>query len=210
MERFPKSLALILGVLCLAFTSCVDSDNPLSDPKQSAVDPGLLGVWRARDKDGEVTYYHVGKAGDKFPAGMLRVKIIKHDKNGELERPDNDDILAFTAILGKNRYVNVTSLDADKIKTMGDAKWEPKMAEGYFIYKYEITGDKLAIACIDPEQKEAAVKAGKIKGTGEGDNRRFTDTTENLARFLASGDAEKLFFTKEHMDEGYGVLERVK
>jgi hypothetical protein len=63
---------------------------------------------------------------------------------------------------------------------------------------------------MDPKQKEAAIKAGKIKGTNEGDNRRFTDTTENLAHFLASGDAEKLFFTKEHTDEGYGILERVK
>jgi hypothetical protein len=210
MERIPKSLALILGLLCLAFTSCVDSDNPLSDPKQSAVDPGLVGVWRARDKDGEVTYYHVGKAGGKFPAGMLRVKIITHNKNGELPRPDAGDTLVFTTVLGKNRYVNITGLDAEKIKSMGDAKWEPKMADGYFIYKYEINGDKLAIAGMDHEQKEAAIKAGKIKGTGEGDNRRFTDTTENLARFLASGDAEKLFFTKEHMDEGYAVLERVK
>ena len=46
MERFPKSLVLILGLLCLVFTSCVDSDNPLSDPKQATVDPGLVGVWR--------------------------------------------------------------------------------------------------------------------------------------------------------------------
>jgi hypothetical protein len=210
MERFPKSLALILGLFCLVFTSCVDSDNPLSDPKQSAVDPGLMGVWRGRDKDGEVTYYHVGQAGGKFPAGMLRVKIITHNKNGELPRPDSGDTLVFTTVLGKNRYVNITGLDAEKIKTMGDSKWEPSMADGYFIYKYEINGDKLAIAGMDHKQKAAAIKAGKIKGTGEDDNPRFTDTTENLARFLASPDAEKLFFTKEHTDDGYAVLERVK
>ncbi len=100
-------------------TSCVDSDNPLADPKQATVDPGLMGVWREREKDGDVTYYHVGKAGDKFPAGILRVKIIKHDKNGELDRPDNGDTLVFTTILGKNRYVNVTILDAEKIKSHG-------------------------------------------------------------------------------------------
>ena len=210
MERFPKSLVLILGLLCLVFTSCVDSDNPLSDPKQATVDPELVGVWREREKGGDVVYYHVGKAGDRFPVGMLREKTITHDKNGELVRPDNGDTLVFTTVLGKNHYVNITGLDADKIKTMGDAKWEPTMADGYFIYKYEITGDKLAIAGMDHEQKEAAIKAGKIKGTGEGDNLRFTDTTENLVRFLASPDADKLFFTKDHMDDGYAVLERVK
>lgn len=201
---------LILGLICLVCTSCVDSDNPLSDPKLATVDQGLIGVWREREKDGDVTYYHVGKAGDKFPAGMLRVREIKHDKNGELDRPDCSDTLMFTTTLGKNRYVNVTILDAEKIKTMDNSNWEPKMAEGYFIYKYEISGDKLTVAIIDPEQKEAVINAGKLKGTVEGDNTHFTDTTENLARFLASPDAEKLFFTKEHMGDGYAVLERVK
>jgi hypothetical protein len=209
MERFPKTLTLILGLLCLVFTSCVDSDNPLSDPKQATVDSGLVGVWRVQEKGGDVVYYHVGKAGDKFPAGMLRVKIITHDKDGELPRPDNGDTLVFTTVLGKNHYVNITGLDADKIKTMGDAKWEPSMADGYFIYKFEITGDKLAIAGMDQKQKEAAIKAGKIKGTSE-NNPRFTDTAENLVRFLASPDADKLFYTKDNMDDGYGVLERVK
>jgi hypothetical protein len=210
MERFPKSLVLILGLLCLVFTSCVDSDNPLSDPKQATVDPGLVGVWRYREKEGDVEYYHVGKAGDNFPAGMLRVKTITHKKNGELQCPDNGDTLMFSTVLGKNHYVNITGLDADKIKTMGDSKWEPSMADGYFIYKYEINGDKLTIACMDPDQKEALIKAGKIKGESKDNNRRFTDTTENLVRLLASPDAEKLFYTKDHMDDGYAVLERVK
>ena len=210
MERFPKSLVLILGLLCLVFTSCVDSDNPLSDPKQATFDPGLLGVWRGREKDGDVVYYHVGKAGDKFPVGMLRVKTVTHDKNGELPRTDNGDTLVFTTVLGKNHYVNITGMDVEKIKSMGDSKWEPAMADGYFIYKYEITGDKMSVACMDPKQKEAVIKAGKIKGTSEGDNPRFTDTTENLVRFLASPDADKLFFTKDNTDDGYAVLERVK
>jgi hypothetical protein len=209
MERFPKTLVLISGLFCLFLTSCVDSDNPLSDPKQATIDSGLIGVWRDREKGGDVVYYHVGKAGENFPAGMLRVKIITHDKNGDLPRPDNGDTLVFTTVLGKNHYVNITGMDADKIKSMGDAKWKPSMADGYFIYKYEVNGDKLAIAGMDQKQKQAAIKDGKIKGTTE-NNPRFTDTTETLVRFLASTDAEKLFYTKENTDDGYGVLERVK
>ena len=44
----------------------------------------------------------------------------------------------------------------------------------------------------------------------EGDSPRLTDSTENLVRFIASPDGEKLFYTKEHTDDGYEVLERVK
>jgi hypothetical protein len=214
MKRISKSLLLIFGFLCLGFTSCVDSDNPLSDPKQSTIDPGLSGVWRLREKEGDTVYYHLGRAGDKFPAGMLRVKGITHDKNGELPHPDNDDMLVFTTTLGKNHYLNITSISAERIKSMGDAKWEPSMADGYFIYKYEISGDKLTIAGMDSDQKEAAIKAGKIKGVIEskegGGGKRFTDTTENLAKFIAAADQEKLFPTKDASGDTFATLERVK
>jgi len=210
MERIPKSLLLILGLLCFVFTSCVDSDNPLSDPKQSAGDPGLLGVWRVSEKNGDVAYYHVGQAGSNFPTGMLRVKVIIHTKDGELPRPDNDDMLVFTTTLGNNHYFNITSLDAKQIKSMGDSKWEPSMAEGYFIYRYEIRGDKLIVAGLDSDQKKAAIQAGKIKGTVEDKNVRITDMTENLARFIAAADQEKLFPTKDASGETNATLERIK
>lgn len=215
MERFPKSLFLILGLLCFAFTSCVDSDNPLSDPKQSTVDAGLLGVWRVRDK-GDTVYYHVGLAGKQFPDGMLRVKSIHHEKNGDLLRPDNDDMLVFATTLGNNHYLNITSLDAKQIKSMGDSKWEPSMADGYFIYKYEINGDKLTVAGMDSDEKEKAIKAGNIKGVVEkgdmqdGKGVRITDTTENLAKFIASADQDKLFPTKDASSDTYATMERVK
>jgi hypothetical protein len=210
MKQLQKSLLLILGLLCLLLSSCVDSDNPLSDPKHSTVDPGLLGVWRARSPEGEVTYYHVGQVGGKFPAGMLRVKGITHNKNGELPRPDINEMLVFTTTLGNNHYLNLTTLNADRFKSVEDFNWEPFMAEGYFIFKYDIREDKLIIAGMDPEQKEAAIKTGKIKGIVEGDKVRITDTTENLARFVADADPDKLFTTKETKDKTYMTLERVK
>ena len=210
MERKSKSLLLIMALLCPLFTSCVDSDNPLSDPKQAAVDSGLLGTWRLKTKDGNVEYYHVGKAGNGFPAGMLRIVTVKYDKNGDLSKPDCGDTLVFTTILGNNRYLNITGLDADKVKNPGDFKWEPSMADGYFIYKYDIRGDKIEAAIVDRHQKEEAIKAGKIKGTIDGDKVRMTDTTENLAKFFATPDAAKLFFTKESQGDGFEILERVK
>lgn len=210
MKKMQKSLLLVLGLLCLLLASCVDSDNPLSDPKQAAVDPGLLGVWRVKEKDGEVTYYHVGQAGKNFPAGMLRVKAIKHEENSVLPHPDNSDLLAFSTTLGNNHYLNVTGLGADQIETMGDSPWEPTMADGYFLFKYEIHADKLTIAGMDAQQKKAAIKAGKIKGTTEDNKVLITDTTDNLARFIAAADQDKLFPTKEASGESIPMLERVK
>ncbi len=132
MKKIQKSLLIILGLLCPVLISCVDSDNPLSDPKQAKVDSGLSGVWRLREPGGEVTYYHVGAAGKSFPAGMLRVKGVRHEANGELPHPDNEDLLAFATTLGRERYLSVTGLSEEGMKKMEKSSWEPSMAEGIF------------------------------------------------------------------------------
>ncbi|HEY4759071.1 MAG TPA: hypothetical protein VIH42_00680 [Thermoguttaceae bacterium] len=204
MQRLPKSLVLILGLFGLVLTSCVDSDNPLSDPKQSTVDSGLFGVWRERAINGDVTYYHVGCLGDKFPQGLLFVQIVKHQNNGELSYPSDDNFLVFSTTLENNHFLNVAGLSSEQIISLKNSKWDPSMANGYFIYKYEINGDKLAIAEINGKQKEEAIRAGKIKGIIKDKNVRFTDTTENLARYIIA-DQEKLF----HMIDTT-ILERVK
>ena len=66
----------------------------------------------------------------------------------------------------------------------------------------------LTIQLIDQEAKKRAVEAGKIKGMSEKDrdgNTRvhFTDTTENLAKFVAEAGDD--LFSKDMLR-----LERVK
>ncbi len=63
---------------------------------------------------------------------------------------------------------------------------------------------------MDADQKEEAIKSGKIKGTIEGDKVQITDSTENLARFVAAADPQKLFVPKETKDKVYFTLEKVK
>ena len=84
-----KPLFLLSVAVCLCASGC-DSKNPLSDPQTSKADERLAGVWRDRSDDGD-TYYHVGHAGEKFPACMMRVVLIKHSK-GEVE-PPGDSLL---------------------------------------------------------------------------------------------------------------------
>ena len=102
-------------------------------------------------------------------------------------------MLVFATTFGNNHYLNIASLSPERIKSLEKSNWEPSMAEGYFLAKYEVSGDKLMVAMMDPEQKKQAVKSGKIKGAIKDNRRLITDTTENLARFIASADQEKLF-----------------
>ena len=62
----------LIGVAACLFASGCDSKKPLSDPQTSKADERLAGVWRDRS-DGEIEYFHVGHAGEKFPSSMMRV-----------------------------------------------------------------------------------------------------------------------------------------
>jgi hypothetical protein len=208
MTRTSKTTLLILGLLCPMLASCVDSDNPLSDPNHPTIERNLTGVWRLVEDEGEITYYHVGLAGENFPVGMMRVRPIHFKANGVLDKPDGD-LLVFATTLGKNRYLNVTGFSPENQKKVQDGKWDPSMAEGYFIFKYEIRDKKLILAGMDPEQKEKAIKTGKIKGDIKDKNNRITDSTENFARLVAAPAAENLFVSKAAKDKFFATLERI-
>ena len=110
-----------LGVAaCLAAAGCDDSKNPLSDPQTSKADERLAGVWLNRGGDGDV-YYHVGHAGDKFPASMMRVVGIKHSK-GNVEPAGEFQI--FPSIIGDKTYLNVVIGRDDKlVKSLDEKGW---------------------------------------------------------------------------------------
>jgi hypothetical protein len=55
--------------------------------------------------------------------------------------------------------------------------------------KYQLDGDKLVLWVIDSYAMEQAIKRGKIQGVIEKALPKFTDSTENVARFVAeAGD----------------------
>jgi hypothetical protein len=111
-------------VLCLAFSlllvGCDDSTSPLSDPQKSKLDSQLLGVWRGGEKDGGMAYYHVGRAGEKFPDGVLRVVEVSHS-DGKVEPPE--EYLAFPNVLGNTTYLNLAS-DPQQVKLMDEKGWK--------------------------------------------------------------------------------------
>lgn len=192
-----KPLFLIGVAVCLCASGC-DSKNPLSDPQTSKADERLAGVWRDRNDD---TYYHVGHAGEKFPACMMRVVSIKHNK-GEVEPPG--EFLIFPTVLGNKTYLNVVVGKDDKlVKSLDEKGWKAVEVESYTLYQYKFDGEKVLVYRIDGEAKEKAIKDGKVKGTAENNSYRFTDTTQNLARFVQEA-GDSLWNTKDP-----GHLERV-
>ena len=65
--------------------------------------------------------------------------------------------------------------------------------DSYFILKYRVERNVLLAWPMNNEEKKKAIETGKIKGKIHDDNggtvARFTDTTQNLAKFVAAADS---------------------
>ena len=187
----------------LLLTGCDDSKNPLSDPQTSKRDERLVGVWRVSVSQGADVYYHIGHAGKKFPKGVLRVVEVTHSE-GDV---DTAEFLVFPTVLGGKTYLNVVG-DVEQVKHLDEKGWKTDVVEAYTLVKYQLNGDKLEVWLIDEAAKEKAITSGKIKGVNPwNEAARFTDTTENLGRFIANAN-DSLWDTKERIWDG-GRLERV-
>jgi hypothetical protein len=186
-RKVMKPLHVIVPTILLLLAGCDDSTTPLSAPATSKPDERLVGVWRLREKDGNVTYYHVGYPDESLPSGVMRVVVVTHRKQ-KLRQPI--PVLVFPTTIGNKTYLNVTG---QLIKV--EKGWE---AKAYFLFRYQVDGDSLLLSKMDIDAKETAIDSGKIKGVSDHEKSkkdwlrtvRLTDTTENLARFVgAAGDS---------------------
>jgi len=193
---------MVVGLALLLLAGCDGSKTPVSNPEDAKPDARLAGVWRFRGEDGQVSYHHIGQASEKLPAATLRVVSITH-KEGRVEPPS--EALMFPTSLGGNTYLNVIRGKEEQAKALEEKGW--KAVDSYFICKYQVDGDKLLIWFMDRDAKKRAIETGRIKGVIEkrkfATTVKFTDTTENLARFVAQ-ESDSLF-SKEPIR-----LERVK
>jgi hypothetical protein len=201
--------AIVFFAVGLAVIGCDDSKNPLSDPQKAKPDMRLAGVWRGPEKNGMVAYYHVGRFGRPLPAGVLRLVMVGHFKDGKVDSPT--EMVMFSTTLGENTYANVGVPDEKGLSLLAEKGWKPEAVESFLIFRYKIDGDNLLVWQMDVAAKQRAIETHKIKGVIKERKGNqvikqvaFTDSTENVARLIAT-EGDKLF-SKEPLFK----LERVK
>lgn len=199
MNLHRHLLWVVVAAVLLPLTGC-DSDHPLSDPKTSKPDERLVGKWRLLGKDGQVLYWNVGRMSEKSPKGVMRVTFAVQGK-GKAEPPE--DFLMFPTVLGEKTYLNVISEKGQPdrfCEEKGEEGRKAKTADSYHIFKYQVDGDRLLVWKMDGNAKARAIEGGSIKGIAKRERLgriEFTDTSENVARFVAeAGDS---LFSKESL-----------
>ncbi len=192
---------LILATACLLLTGCFpESIYPLSTPATSAIDPRFEGVYQEvrKDKDAKdgsgFWHFHYRGASDtakgvRRSTTQLEIVGLSHDPKGGLEV---GRYKALATKIAGHDYLSFVGLPPDGAK---------KSPLTYSFARYEVTwrGD-LRIWLANESAFVAAVKAGKLRGkvtsSKFGDSVTLTDTTANLAAFIAAGDASQLFETE--------------
>ncbi len=191
-----RYFAALLAVACLFLTGClVQSKNPLSSPAASLYDPQLEGDYRQVEKDGAGYWLfryrreNHRKNHEHEISPWIDVASVGYSKDGSLER-SGYKVLA-TQIAGQ-KYLSFIALPDDGSK---------KRTVSYSFARYEVNWrGELRIWLANEAPFVAAVKAGKLRGkvttSKFGDSVELTDTSANLAAFVAAGNPKVLFDAK--------------
>jgi len=190
---FPALFAVVGLLLAGCFP---ESKNPLSSPATSRIDARIAGVYEQKKESEkqDSAYWHFHYRGaaagqDQKPRVTTTIEIIgvSHPAESGL---DGARYHAFATRLGGHDYLSFVEQKG------GSAK-----KENYSFARYELNwrGD-LHLWLLDTNSVAAAIKSGKLRGkvrTNQfGTDVLLTDTTANLAAFVAASDPAKLFGKK--------------
>jgi hypothetical protein len=134
----PSLLLAIVAMFSLSGCPLV-SEYPLSDPRAARVDDALIGSWRTRDLDeGEWKWLSFLPFDERELVGFA---------TGD-EEDTVDSIRAFTTTIDGIRFLNVRELGVHA------------GSSGWYILRYAIEGDVLAMTILDDALFEGASFAG--------------------------------------------------
>ena len=123
-----------------------------------------------------------GPAYIQFDEGPNQTMRVSTFGEGVTPGKSDFDFTMFTTRLGSYDYMNL--------------KFGGPRGEGYFIVRYSITGDKLAVSLFAGDKIKRAIDQGKLKGEIKGDmltSLEITDSSENISTFIRRS-SDDLFF----------------
>lgn len=180
---------LCVPLIGLVFgASCIDSENPLSEPEKSQVDEQLFGLWKHQAAD-HTSYFHVGGPPDGQPAGLMQVLEVVHAE-GRIQNDPRWYAMTATQI-GETKFLSAAVYTKGPLHK-GDlpADWPPEGLEGWFFWRYRVEGGRLTLAGLDEKWREKMVQSGKIAGRKRGRETVFTAKPAELRAFFAKVDEE--------------------
>lgn len=178
--RFPATILLLASLA--TFTSCLESNNPVTDAKQGGRDQALCGAWKHNDKDGTLWTLQLGYLEGTFQSPWMGCTFAttKGTEHNSSFSP------CFISRVAGSNYLNLGSdIDITHDQSTKDAKL-PENIHKYTILKYEIQDGTLILTMADEAFVKQAITAGSLKGEGA----KATAGSPELAAFLEKNHAQ--------------------
>jgi hypothetical protein len=184
MKSMRVAAALIAASI-LAACLPVTSKTPIGTTAGIKPDPGLYGVWKGRDKDGDTPGYMSFLKNDDGSMTAILVTPPAGTDGGEWEV-----FSLSTATLGGHHFMHVRELQVN-----GKTDESPLGTDGFPIL-YKVSGEKLLLFLLDEKSVADAIKAGRLKGTiepGEAGDVHLSSDAASLDSLFQTAEGIALF-----------------
>jgi hypothetical protein len=181
-------LGIILLSALATFTSCLESEHPVTDAKQGGRDAALCGAWKYKDKDGMLWTLQLGYLNGEFKSPWMGCTFATLDGTEHA----SSFLPCFVSRVAGVNYLNLAGeIDLTQNQIAEDASLFEKIHK-YTILKYEIKDASLILTMVDEKFLKKAITTGSIKGEGTS----VTASSADLASFLEKNHAQ-VFPAKE-------------
>jgi hypothetical protein len=169
---------------------CVSVTEPLSDPDKAEPDKRLEGKW----ENGAIIVID-SPAVKGYPKGLMRAVY-----QATADDPEKAVFWFFTTTIGKDTYATVYT-NADFREEGAFKEWNERKDRQYWIYRYELDGDKVTLHGGNKEAMKKLMEAAKI----EREKDYFKTPPGWLAKYLEKSGPQTLYD-----GANVGVLRRSK
>lgn len=197
----------LAGLSLLVLGGCFpESPAPLSNPALAKLDARLLGAWRIRNPNGDVTYLHIGAEPEKpldpgaatVEPGLMRYWLVGHSASNSQVGPAFG-MRFFVSHIGDDDYANlVLPLDDQPLVPQGQpgSNWDNRRR--YWFLKYRVTETRLEVYAMPLDAAAPLIESGRLAGQvirEDGQIKRIllTEPPDKLAAFLSAGGDATLF-----------------
>jgi hypothetical protein len=215
-----KSVLIVTGIVCLLFSSCVTSLQPLVTYDKVITDDRLAGKWKTNDGEFKVQPFFKSdlfkkhqkefekELNEKDRTSKVTSDSILYSKSYAIEYIKNGvqyDLLGSLIRLDGVLFINFTPVNSAPVNdTAIDASIDPASSlNTYTIAKVQFTGSSsLRLDFIDGGFLYEQVKAGRMKIKHENDDLYdtflITASSKDLQQFLEKYGNDNRFFNKEN------------
>jgi len=162
-----RLICLCLAVVAFSSAGCTIPrfQHPLVAPEDSKLPTEMLGVYEKPGEDGNPSIL-VESAGDRFPAGFVRVTESRAAPDPSAKSPP-ESFVGFFHPQGVNYVFHIPLTKTNQQQQEFATGWKPELVVGYFLVRLRPTKEGFAVGHANSEFVINEIQGGRLPGIVE-------------------------------------------